>query len=383
VPGDRTTRAIQAYHPRPVLPRLTLLGVLLACGLVILAGCSSDSRTSAAAPDFAGPTRGGPENTRAALSAPCDRYASPKGSGQGTGRRARPFGSLERLVRSLGPGQVGCLMPGRYRQRGVVRLERARTTIRSIGRPRATIDGALWLLPGARGARIAGLRLTSHDPEFAIPLKIQADEVELVGNDITASRSISCVLVGSSRPVSGLLIEDNRIHHCGRTGKKDHLIYMAQSRNAVIRRNLLVHNPGGWAVHLYPNADGTLVEDNVIDSNHGGVIFAGSGGGETSDGNLVRANVITNSSPRWNLESSWSGGPSGRGNGASRNCLFSTGPGAPSGLGPDRGFHKSGNAVARGPVYVDRHAGDYRLRRSSNCAALVGSAGGSAARLGR
>jgi len=211
-------------------------------------------------------------------------------------RRARPFGSLERLVRSLSPGQVGCLMPGRYRHRGVVRLERARTTIRSVGRPRATIDGAVWVLPAARGARIAGLRLTSHDFEFAIPLKIQADEVELVGNDITASRSISCVLVGSSRPVSGLLIEDNRIHHCGRTGKKDHLIYMAHSRNAVIRRNLLVENPGGWAVHLYPNADGTLVEGNVIDSNHGGVIFAGSGGGETSDGNLVRANVITNSS---------------------------------------------------------------------------------------
>jgi hypothetical protein len=351
---------------------------------MILAGCSSDSpRTSGAAAHFAGPTRGGPENTRAAVSAACDRYASPQGSQQATGRRARPFGSVERLVRSLRPGQVGCLMPGRYRHRGVVRLDRARTTIRSLGRPRATIDGALWVLPGARGARIAGLRLTSHDPEFAIPLKIQADEMELVGNDITASRSISCVLVGSSRAVSGLLIEDNRIHHCGRTGKKDHLIYMAQSRNAVIRRNLLVDNRGGWAVHLYPNADGTLVEGNVIDSNQGGVIFAGSGGGEISEGNLVRANVITNSSPRWNIESSWSGGPAGRGNAASRNCLFSTGPGAPSGLGPDRGFHESGNRVARSPVYVDRRAGDYRLRRGSNCAALVGSAGGSAVRLGR
>ena len=274
-------------------------------------------------------------------------------------------------------------MPGRFRHVGVVRMERPGTTIRSLGRPRATIDGALWVLPAARGARIAGLRLSSHDPEFAIPLKIQADDVELVGNDITASRSISCVLVGSSRPVSGLLIEDNRIHDCGRTGKKDHLIYMAHSRNAVIRRNLLVDNPGGWAVHLYPNADGTLVEGNVIDSNKGGVIFAGSGGGETSEGNLVRANVITNSYPRWNIEASWSGGPAGRGNGASRNCLFSTGPGAPSGLGPDRSFRESANAVARKPVYVDRQAGDYRLRRSSNCSALVGSAGGSAVRLGR
>ena len=256
-------------------------------------------------------------------------------------------------------------MPGRFRHRGVVRLEQAGTTIRSFGRSRATIDGPLWVEPAARGARIAGLRLTSHDPQFAIPLKIQADGVGLLGNDITAARSISCVLVGSSRTVSGLLIENNRIRRCGRRGKHDHLIYVVNSRDAVIRRNLLVDNRGGWAVHLYPNADSTLVVGNVIDSNQGGVIFAGPGGGDTSDGNVVRHNVITNSTPRWNIESSWSGGPSGQGNSASRNCLFSTGPGAPSGIGPDEGFEASGNAVAKTPVYVDRRAGDYRLRRGS------------------
>jgi nitrous oxidase accessory protein NosD len=236
-------------------------------------------------------------------------------------------------------------------------------------------------MPGARGARIAGVRLTSHDPEFSIPLKVQADGVKVLGNDISATRSISCVLVGSSRIVSGLLIEGNRIHNCGRTGKHDHLLYLTQSRGAIIRRNLLVDNPGGWAVHLYPNADGTLVERNVIDSNEGGVIFAGSGGGATSDGNVVRANVITNSSPRWNVESSWSGGPSGQGNSASQNCLFSTGRGAPSGLGFTNGFQASGNVVANAPVYVDREAGDYRLRRGSKCAALAGRVGRAALRL--
>ena len=357
--------------------------MLLACGLVLAAACSSDSTSSNGPANVAAAARGGPENTRAALRASCDRYASPRGSRQGTGRRARPLHSLGALVRSLRPGQVGCLTPGRYRHRGVVRLERPRTTIRSVGRSRATIDGAVWVEPGARGARIAGLRLTSHDPEFAIPLKIQADGVELLGNDITAARSISCVLVGSSRTVSNLLIQDNRIRRCGRTGKLDHLIYMAHSRGAVIRRNLLVDNRGGWAVHLYPDADRTLVVGNVIDSNQGGVIFAGSGGGETSDGNVVRHNAITNSSPRWNIESSWSGGPAGRGNSASRNCLFSTGPGAPSGLGREYGFTGSGNAVARTPVYVDRRAGNYRLRRASDCAALAGNAGGAALRVGR
>jgi Right handed beta helix region len=238
-------------------------------------------------------------------------------------------------------------------------------------------------MPGARGARVAGLRLTSHDPQYAIPLKVQADRVAIVGNDITAARSISCVLVGSDRTVSGVVIEDNRIRRCGRTGKLDHLMYVVHSRNAVIRHNLLVDNRGGWAVHLYPDADGTLVEGNVIDSNEGGVIFAGSGRGDTSDGNVVRENVITNSSPRWNIESSWSGGPSGEGNSASRNCLFSTGPGTPSGLGREDGFDESDNVVAKGPVYVDRQAGDYRLRRDSTCAAVVGNVGGVGLRPGR
>jgi Periplasmic copper-binding protein (NosD) len=373
---------IRFGRTRAVARRLTRLAPLLACGLVVLAGCSGDTASSGASAESAAATGQVSASTRAALRASCDRFASPHGSRQPTGSRAKPFGSLAQLVRSLHPGQVGCLMPGRFRHRGVVRLEGARTTIRSFGRPRAAVDGAVWVEPAARGARIAGLRLTSHDPEFSIPLKIQADDVKLVGNDITATRSISCVLVGSSRTVSGLLIEDNRIHHCGRSGKHDHLLYMAHSRNAVIRRNLLVDNRGGWAVHLYPDADGTLVESNVIDSNEGGVIFAGSGDGQISEGNLVRSNVITNSSPRWNIESSWSGGPIGQGNVASRNCLFSTGPGAPSGFGPNQGFKKSDNAVAPGAVYVDRRAGDYRLRRGSRCAALIGSAGGAALRLG-
>ena len=76
-------------------------------------------------------------------------------------------------------------MPGVFHHRGVVRLNRPRTTIRSVGRPRATIDGTIWVMAGARGARIARLGLISHDPEFAIPLKIQADGVKLLGNDIT------------------------------------------------------------------------------------------------------------------------------------------------------------------------------------------------------
>ena len=135
------------------------------------------------------------------------------------------------------------------------------------------------------------------------------------------------MLIGSPDiEVAHTVVERNRIHDCGSRGKLAHLIYVTNSRGAVIRANLLVDNQGGWAVHLYPNADGTLVERNVIDSNQGGVIFAGDGN-VASDRNVVRENVITNSAPRWNIEGSWSGGPEGQGNVAQRNCLYSSGRG--------------------------------------------------------
>jgi hypothetical protein len=351
-----------------VLCILTLLALVAGC-----AGGDSEEGEPAAA---------GRPAPRAHAAGPCDRYAAPNGSRRGRGTRAHPYGSLGRLVRGLRRGQVGCLMAGRYHHRGVVAMRRAGTTLRPLGKAHVTIDGALWVLSGARGARITGLTLTSHDPVYSIPLKIQADDVSLVGNDITAARNISCVLIGSGRKVSHTLVELNRIRRCGRTGKLAHLLYVTRSQGAIIRNNLLLGNHGGWAVHLFPDADGTLVEGNVIDANKGGVIFAGDGSGNTSDGNVVRENVITNSAPRWNIEGSWSGGPQGNGNLAQRNCLYSAGPGTPSGLGFVNGFEQSDNVVATDPVYVDRGAGDYRLQPGSNCGAVLADVGGAKLRVG-
>jgi len=335
--------------------------------LAVAAGCGGGDDGEPAAADAPAP--------RAKADAACDRYAAPKGSRRGRGTRARPYGSLGRLLRRLRRGEVGCLLAGRYSHRGVVAMRRPGTTLRPLGRARVTIDGALWVLPGAKGALITGLRLTSHDRVYAIPIKVQADDVSLVDNDITAARNISCVLIGSDRTVSHTLVEGNHIHDCGRTGKLSHLLYVTHSRGAVIRDNLLVDNRGGWAVHLYPDADGTLIEGNVIDSNEGGVIFAGEGGA-TSDHNVVRGNLITNSAPRWNIEGSWSGGPEGEGNVAERNCLYSSGLGRPSGIGFLSGFEASDNVVAMGRVYADRRAGDFSLQPGSNCGAVLMKVGG-------
>jgi parallel beta helix pectate lyase-like protein len=275
-------------------------------------------------------------------------------------------------VRALRRGRTGCLLPGRYVHRNPLLIRRPRVTLRSARGAHPIVDGALWIEPSATGARLSGLRLTAHDPVFNIPLKVQADEARITRNAITTAPNSICVLVGSARTVNGVLIEGNRIRDCGGEGKYDHLIYLQSTRDTVIRWNVLTGNAGGWAVHLYPDADRTLIEHNVIDGNLGGVVFAGDDSGATSDQNLVTHNAITYSGPRWNVESSWDGSQ-GEGNSVEHNCLFSVGPGAPAGVGDHQGgFTASENPVLPGSPYLDRERRNFRFQPGNLCRGLVG-----------
>jgi len=154
-----------------------------------------------------------------------------------------------------------------------------------------------------------------------------------------------------------------------------HQIYLQNTRGAVVRWNILNGNDGGWGVHLYTNADNSVIEHNIIDGNHGGVIYAGADG-STSDGNVVRYNAITYSSPRWNIEGSWSDEPPGHGNSAHHNCVYSSGEDAPTGIGEEEGFSASANTTIQGSPYVNRQQGNYRFAAGSPCAAMVGDVAG-------
>jgi hypothetical protein len=296
----------------------------------------------------------------------CDRYAAPYGSDRRAGTRERPFRSVPRLTRSLQRGETGCLMPGRYRHHDPAQLRRPGTRLVGID-GRARVDGAIWIAERATAAEIRGLDLTATDRVYFIPVKVQADRARVAGNRIRGSRSTTCVLIGSTRRARGVRIEQNWIHHCGRRGKLDHLIYVQNAFGTKIRRNVLSDNRGGWGVHLYPDADGSLVEDNLIDGNQGGVIFGGERS-RTSDGNVVRSNVITFSTPRWNVEGSWDGSI-GSGNVAYGNCLYSGGPDAPSGVGPEIGFSEGSNVTEL--PYAVRNGDDLRFSADSSCGGLV------------
>jgi parallel beta-helix repeat protein len=293
----------------------------------------------------------------------CDRFASP-----------HP-GAVRALLARLHPGQRGCLRRGVYR--GDVTIHRggrpgAPIRLTSAPGQRATIAGVLWITDRANDVEISALNLDGANRGEQPSPQVNGDRVALRGNDITNRHTGICVILGGAFQRYGLavapVIQGNRIHDCGRLPRTnhDHGIYVEGTRGARITGNLIYGN-ADYGVHLYPDADRSLIANNVIEGNGGGVIVAGAEGGEysrayASDGNVIERNVISGSRALPDLETSWDS-LRGRGNLARRNCL---GP-APGGEARvDDGLALQGNVEAK-PRYVDRTHGDLRQRAGSPC----------------
>ncbi|HWM54365.1 MAG TPA: right-handed parallel beta-helix repeat-containing protein [Solirubrobacterales bacterium] len=313
-----------------------------------------------------------------AASTSCTKVAAPYGSDSAAGTEAAPYGTVQRLISELDAGETGCLRTGTYGGKPLYMRE-PDTALQSYPGERATLTAFLEVTPEAPRSRVSGLTIDTTGNSNGVGTKLQADDAVLSDNVITKGNEGICVLAGTYNPAQRVIIERNYIYDCssavtpdGSHNKWDHAIYLAGTSNAVVRWNIIRTSPGGWGVHLYPGADGTLVEHNIIDGNQGGVIFAGDGEDDTSDNNVVRNNAITGNGPRWNVEASWSGGPAGTGNVATGNCVHSTGPSQPSGIPSSTSFSATGNTVLNSYPYVDRAAGDYRFKPGSPCAELVG-----------
>ncbi len=335
--------------------------------------------TGAAALAFALPAA----SASAAAPTTCTKVAATTGSDSAAGTDAAPYKTVQKLTRSLAAGQTGCLRNGSYGGADVY-LDKPDTALQSYPGERATLTTFLEVTPAAPRSRVSGLKIDTTGHSNSTGTKLQADDVVFSDNEVTKGGEGICILAGTYNAAQRIVIERNLIYNCGAAvkpdgskNKYDHLIYLSGTRNAIVRWNILRDNGGGWGVHMYPNADGTLVEHNIIDGNQGGVIFAGEGGG-ASDSNTVRNNAITSAGPRWNIEGSWSGGTPGTGNTANANCLFTSGPSQPAGIATQSGFSATANSntVLSGLPYVDRSAGDYRFKAGSPCAELVGDVAG-------
>jgi parallel beta-helix repeat protein len=281
------------------------------------------------------------------VAAVCDRFATP-----GSGRR------VEELVRSLDPGQTGCLRGGDYR--GNVELTTGGTstepiTLRSYPGETARLIGRLWLNRDSDYLVIRGLALDGRNAARLPSPTVNGQNILFLDNDVTNDHTAICFvlghqLYGTARHVT---IRDNRIHDCGRLPptNHDHGIYVSVARDTRIVGNRIFSN-ADYGVHLYPDAQRTYVAHNIIDSNGEGVLFGGTIDLAPRD-NLVEHNVIINSRARDNVESHFErGGPIGENNIVRNNCIEGgvRDQGGSGGIAAQIGFQATDNVTKRGPA---------------------------------
>jgi parallel beta-helix repeat protein len=283
------------------------------------------------------------------------------------------------MVQKLAPGQTGCLQAGIYR--GELKVSTPHVTIRNFPGKRATIAGRLWIARGANDVTVEELFIDGRNPGNLPSPTVNSRGATFNRVDVTNHHRAICFNLGNlafGRAID-TTIESSKIHGCGAlpAGNHDHGIYLSYATDTLIRGNWIYDN-ADRGIQLYPDAQRTVIQHNVIYGNGEGIIFSG-GFGVASNGNRVMNNVIAGSRVRRNVESFYSPGePLGSGNVVARNCAF--GAATPDYAGPDGsgietppvGFVAIDN-ISTEPSFVNAAGGDYRLVPGSRCSDVMGS----------
>ncbi len=275
-------------------------------------------------------------------------------------------------MRRLHRGDVGCLR-GSFRTNLSIH-HRGGFRLTSAPGARATIDGVVFLSSSAHDIVLARLRIRSSDTPT---LRVNGRRITIRGTDITNGHRGICVSVGGGFErwgiARGVALLWDRIHDCGRlpATNHDHGVYVEGAVGTVISDSLIYDN-ADRGIQFFPNAQRSVVTNNVIDGNGEGILFSSesAGGGYSaayaSSDNLVTHNVISNSRVRANLEAWWAG-PIGVGNVAKSNCLWN---GAQGNLDLSAGGVLAIANVVADPGFVNRGAKDFQLKASSPCAGM-------------
>jgi parallel beta-helix repeat protein len=318
----------------------------------------------AVASALAGPAR--------AASTVCDLYAATNGSDSAPGTLAQPFATVQRLADTLHPGQTGCLRNGTYTQDVTIThtgSASAPITLTSYPGERATLTGRLWIHQGADYTTVSNMNLDGRNTNNLPSPDINAAHTTFTANEVTDEHTAICFDIGSDTTygrASDTIIQRNRIHDCGAlpAANHDHGIYIESSTGAQILENV-IYNNADRGIQLYPDAQQTIIEHNIIDANGEGIIFSGDYG-TASNNNTVAHNLITNSTLRADIESWYPpGNPTGQGNTVHDNCIWGGTTGTIQTT--PTGFTATNNTTAN-PQYANPATGDYRINNTSPCA---------------
>jgi parallel beta-helix repeat protein len=316
--------------------------------------------------------------TAAADTVTCDLVAAPNGSDTAPGTAGAPLQSAAALAKTLADGQTGCFRAGTYTYTELS-IRAAGATVTSYPGERATLKGQLRIERPATGTVVEGLLLDGRNPGDNFGPLIYADGAVLRDNEITNFHTTNCVHVAryyNDPAPANVVVEGNEIHDCGviPAQNHEHGIYIAASRNMIIRDNQIYSN-ADRGIQLFPDAQGTQIYGNVIDGNGQGIIFSGYGG-ISSNNTVVEHNLITNSNERHNVESFYPEDTApGTNNIVRDNCIYGAdgwyeeadGSGIQA---PQEGFTATNNVIAD-PEYVNRAAHDFTLAPGSPCAGIL------------
>jgi hypothetical protein len=248
-------------------------------------------------------------------------------------------------------------------------------TLMSAPGQRASIVGNVIVRDSADGVTLRSLNV-SGGSGFSV-MYVYGDQLTLSDIDLSAGGVRNCVLAGAGAESSpgnradDLVIVRSRIHHCG-NDNHEHAIYAEFTRRLVVRDSYL-YTSGGYGLHFYPDADDSLVEYTVVDSNGGGSGYAGnvtfsgeSAGGEyeqsyRSDRNVIRYSLVTFPADGQNIDSYWPSG-AGSGNEVAFSCVYA--PGKSNFAGGGYSQHDNRNSD---PQYSNRTTGNYTLATTSPC----------------
>lgn len=306
----------------------------------------------------------------------CDLYAASGGSDGADGTKRSPFHTAQKLADSLGRGQSGCLGTGTYIESDAeLEIANAEVTLRSVPGQRATIRARVYVPEGADRVVVRNLDLDGSDTNLPSPT-VNADHTRWIGNNVTNHHSgVSCFLLGHSDygTAFGTLIQDNRVHDCGRLPRTnlDHGIYLNNARDTRIIANQIYGN-ADRGIQLRSDTQRTLIRHNIVDGNGQGILFSGNHG-VAAGYTTVENNIISFSEARNNVESFYPAGtPAGKHNLVRGNCIhggvYDDGDGGIQ--SPQVGFTARRN-ILRSPLYVNRASNDFRLREGSPCKSIL------------
>jgi hypothetical protein len=216
------------------------------------------------------------------------------------------------------------------------------------GSGRARIVGGIVVAAGVPHVTVRNLVVRGSGGGRAA-IVVRGDGARIAGSDVSGpgfvDRNTACVLLDGAR---GAIVDANRIHNCTRATRRNLYapgIFVLSALRAKITHNVVYHTLGD-GVALWPNAQHTRVQRNLVDGNVSGV-YIGGNARTASSYNVVTRNIISNSG-RWNVHSAWAS-VVGRGNVVASNCIWNGFGGNFAG----GGFAKVGNIFAS-PRIKDR-----------------------------